>query len=97
VQVRGSQLILRERAPWWSFMAPSLEHVSEHDALQGSIKVYAILFVKEIYPVTYYAFWLLALCVCVVLGVVLLIVGFVLLGPVLWAFEKMLGGDIQVL
>ena len=45
---------------------------------------------------TYYAFWVLALALCVVLAVGLLVLGFVLLGPLLWACEKILGGDSQV-
>jgi len=94
-QVRGCQLILRNRCEWWSFVAPPLPDVDEAQAAEASLKVFTILFLKEIYPVTYYAFWVLALALCVVLAVGLLVLGFVLLGPLLWACEKILGGDSQ--
>jgi hypothetical protein len=67
-QVRGCQLILRNRVAWWSFVASPLAEVGEEQAVDASIRVYAILFVKEIYPVTYYAFWLLTLALCAVLA-----------------------------
>ena len=50
-QVRGCQLILRNRCEWWSFVAPPLPDVDEAQAAEASLKVYAILFLKEIYPV----------------------------------------------
>jgi len=94
-QVRGCQLILRTRVEWWSFVATPLPDVEEKAAVDASIRVFIILFVKEIYPATYYAFWILTLAVFLVLGLVILAVGFLLLGPLVWAFEKILGGDTQ--
>jgi hypothetical protein len=76
-------------------VAPPLPDVDEEGAVLASSRVFLVLFFKEIYPLTYYTFWLLALAVSLVTGVLILIVAFVLLGPLLWAFEKILGGDEQ--
>ena len=94
-QVRGCQLILRGGAPWWSVVAPPVPGLDENAAMAASMRVFAILFVKEIYPVTYYAFWLLTLCLSLLLGLVIVVLAVVLLGPLVWAFETLLGGDQQ--
>ena len=94
-QVRGCHLILRDRTSWWSFVAPPLPDLDEGVATSASIRVFIVLFLKEIYPVTYYAFWLLTLAVFLALSLLLFACGFLFLGPLVWTFEKILGGDAQ--
>ena len=94
-QIRGCQLILRDKVPWWSFYGDPKSGVDEDGARAASMRVFAVLFVKEIYPVTYYLFWLLSFLLLVVLGLSVLLLALILVAPALWLFEKMFGGDEQ--
>eukprot|EP00960_Hanusia_phi_P010763 315888-Hanusia_phi.AAC.1 len=94
-QIRGCALMLRSQAKWWQFTSPPMPGISEDEAQNASLRICAILVLKEIYPLTYYAFWLLAFLVLIVLSLTLVVLSFLLVWPLCWIFERYLGGDSQ--
>jgi hypothetical protein len=94
-QLRGVLLIGRAQTDWWRFGASLEDGVDAAIAGTARMQLVALLVLKEVYPLTYYLFWLCALLVLVVAGVLLALLSTLVLAPGLYVLDLLLGGDAQ--